>query len=100
MLATPTGTPSPSSAPPNGRVPSEVLRGVPDVQSRERRAPTRPHPPWLVQPELSAALRFPDLLQVITYRLADSLPATVLIQMDAELRTLPPERQAAERANG
>jgi putative transposase len=39
----------------------------------------------------------PGLLQTITYRLADSLPATVLEQMDAELRSLPPERQDAER---
>jgi REP element-mobilizing transposase RayT len=39
----------------------------------------------------------PGLLQSITYHLADSLPAAVLEQMDAELRTLPPERQDTER---
>ena len=39
----------------------------------------------------------PGLLQSITYHLADSLPAAVLEQMDAELRTFPPERQDAER---
>jgi REP element-mobilizing transposase RayT len=39
----------------------------------------------------------PGLLQAITYHLADSLPAAVLEQMDAELRSLPPERQHTER---
>jgi REP element-mobilizing transposase RayT len=39
----------------------------------------------------------PGLLQAITYHLADSLPAAVLEQMDAELRSLPPERQDTER---
>src|SRR4030042_346995 len=38
----------------------------------------------------------PGLLQAITYHLADSLPASVLEQMDAELRSLPPERQDTE----
>jgi len=39
----------------------------------------------------------PGLLQVITYHLADSLPAAVLEQIDAELRSLPPERQNSQR---
>jgi REP-associated tyrosine transposase len=39
----------------------------------------------------------PGLLQAITYRLADSLPAAILEQMEAELRSLPPERQDSER---
>jgi putative transposase len=39
----------------------------------------------------------PGLLQSITYRLADSLPAAVLRHMDAELRTLPPGRRDTER---
>jgi REP element-mobilizing transposase RayT len=39
----------------------------------------------------------PGLLQSITYHLADSLPAAILEQVDAELRTLPPERQDSER---
>jgi len=32
-----------------------------------------------------------------TYRLADSLPASVLERMDAELRSQPPQRQDGER---
>jgi len=39
----------------------------------------------------------PGLLQAITYHLADSLPAAVLEQNYAELRSLPPERQDRER---
>jgi hypothetical protein len=39
----------------------------------------------------------PGLLQSITYHLADSLPAAILEQIDAELRTLPPERADSER---
>ena len=39
----------------------------------------------------------PGLLQAITYRLADSLPAAVLSRLDAELRRLPLGRQDAAR---
>ncbi len=39
----------------------------------------------------------PGLLQAITYRLGDSLPVTVLEQMDVELRRLPPARRDGER---
>ncbi|MGE0132322.1 MAG: transposase [Blastocatellales bacterium] len=39
----------------------------------------------------------PGLLQFITYRLADSLPAAVLERMEAELGELPPEQQNAAR---
>jgi REP element-mobilizing transposase RayT len=39
----------------------------------------------------------PGLLQAINYHLADSMPAAVLEQMDAELRSLPPQRQDTER---
>lgn len=39
----------------------------------------------------------PGLLQAITYRLADSLPAEALSRLDAELRRLPPEKQDAAR---
>ena len=39
----------------------------------------------------------PGIVQSITYHLADSLPAAVLEQINAELRTLPPERQDSER---
>ena len=40
---------------------------------------------------------YPDLLQVITYRLADSLPTSVWNRLDQELQELPPEKEAAER---
>jgi len=40
---------------------------------------------------------YPGLLQSITYRLADSLPAAALERMDAELRSLPPQRRDRER---
>jgi putative transposase len=39
----------------------------------------------------------PGLLQAITYRLADSLPVAALERMDAELRSLPPQRRDGER---
>ena len=39
----------------------------------------------------------PGLLQAITYRLADSLPAAVLSRLDAELSRLPLDRQDASR---
>ncbi len=39
----------------------------------------------------------PRLLQSITYHLADSLPAAVLERLNAELRSLPPDRQDVER---
>lgn len=39
----------------------------------------------------------PGLLQVITYRLADSLPAAVLEEINTEVRILPQERQDNER---
>ena len=35
--------------------------------------------------------------QNVTYHLADSLPASVLKQLDAELRALPPTRRATEQ---
>jgi len=40
---------------------------------------------------------YPGLLQSITYRLADSLPAAALERMDAELCSLPPQRWDRER---
>ena len=39
----------------------------------------------------------PGLLQSITYRLADSLPADVLARLEEELRLLPPEKRDPER---
>ena len=39
----------------------------------------------------------PGLLQAITYRLGDSLPAAILEQMEAELANLPSERKDPER---
>jgi len=39
----------------------------------------------------------PGLLQNVTYHLADSLPAAVLAQIDADLRILPPKHQDTER---
>jgi REP element-mobilizing transposase RayT len=40
---------------------------------------------------------YPGLLQAITYRLVDSLPAVALEQMEAELGNLPPKRKNLER---
>ena len=40
---------------------------------------------------------YPGLLQSITYRLADSLPASALERMDAELRSLPPQQRIRAR---
>ena len=40
---------------------------------------------------------FPGLLQSITYRLADSLPAEVLVRMEEELRKVAPDRVEVER---
>ena len=39
----------------------------------------------------------PGLLQSITYRLADSLPAMAVERMDAELGSLPPQQRVRER---
>lgn len=39
---------------------------------------------------------FPGLLQAITYRLADSLPAAALERMDAELHSLPSQQRDQE----
>ena len=39
----------------------------------------------------------PGILQVITYHLADSLPANAVARIEAELRLLPPDRQDPER---
>ena len=37
------------------------------------------------------------VVQHVTFHLADSLPASVLARLEEELRTVPPERQDAER---
>jgi putative DNA methylase len=37
------------------------------------------------------------VVQHVTFHLADSLPADVLARLEEELRTVPPERQDAER---
>jgi putative transposase len=37
------------------------------------------------------------VVQHVTFHLADSLPASVLARLEKELRTVPPERQDAER---
>ncbi len=39
----------------------------------------------------------PNLVQLITYRLADSTPSTVLAAIENELRTTPPDRMHMER---
>jgi REP element-mobilizing transposase RayT len=39
----------------------------------------------------------PDLIQFITYRLADSLPSAILSEMENEIRLMPPERMDTER---
>jgi putative transposase len=39
----------------------------------------------------------PHVVQHVTFRLADSLPTGVLARLEEELRTVPPERQDAER---
>ena len=38
-----------------------------------------------------------EVIQHVTFHLADSLPKNVLAELDAELRALPPEQQDAER---
>jgi len=65
--------------------------------------------PGIAEPQLGSTHRgwysrgylphcdYPGLLQAITYRLADSLPAAVLEQMDANLRRLPPRQRDRER---
>ena len=40
---------------------------------------------------------YPGLLQAITYRLADSLPAAALERMEAEVRLLPPQQRDRAR---
>jgi putative transposase len=40
---------------------------------------------------------YPGLLQSITYRLADSLPASALERIEAEVRSLPPQQRTRER---
>ena len=37
------------------------------------------------------------VVQHVTFHLADSLPASVLARLEEELRTVPPDRQDAER---
>ncbi len=75
---------------------------TPAIQTSARRAHLLPRSPgpthrgWYSRGYLPHCYH-PGLLQSITYHLADSLPAAVLRQMDAELRTLPPERQDTER---
>ncbi|MEO5343136.1 MAG: transposase [Gammaproteobacteria bacterium SHHR-1] len=39
----------------------------------------------------------PGLIQFITYRLADSLPAASLVGMEAEIRKIPPNRREMQR---
>jgi len=65
--------------------------------------------PGIAEPQLGPAHRgwysrgylphcdHPGLLQNITYHLADSLPASVLRQMNPELRALPPDQRDTER---
>jgi putative transposase len=77
------------------------------VNADHQQGKTQPH--GTAEPRLSGVHRgwysrgylphcdHPGLLQAITYRLADSLPAAVLERMDAELCNLPPERQDPER---
>jgi putative transposase len=57
---------------------------------------TSPHRGWYSRGYLPHHDQ-PSLLQAITYRLADSLPAEVLSRFDAEVRRLPTARQEAER---
>jgi putative transposase len=39
----------------------------------------------------------PDVIQHVTFHLADSLPQTALLKLEAELKTLPAEKQDVER---
>lgn len=67
---------------------AELVLGAPDAPS--------PHRGWYSRGYLPHC-DYPGLLQVITYRLADSLPRDVILRLDAELRSMPPKKQDAER---
>lgn len=78
----------------------------------ENRAVPAPPAPGIAEPQLGASLSqhlgwysrgylphcdHPGLLQAITYHLADSLPATAVARIEAELSLLPSDRQDPER---
>jgi putative transposase len=58
--------------------------------------PSSPHREWYSRGYVPHC-DHPGLLQSVTYHLADSLPATLLERLNAELRSLPLERQEVER---
>jgi len=68
----------------------------PDVEGRAGARRSQEHREWYSRGYLPHC-DHPGLLQSITYRLADSLPADVLARLEEELRLLPPEKRDPER---
>ena len=68
----------------------------PDVECRAGARRSQEHREWYSRGYLPHC-DHPGLLQSITYRLADSLPADVLARLEEELRLLPPEKRDPER---
>ncbi len=62
-----------------------------ESQDSDSRSPKGSYRRWL--PHLDV----PGLYQFITYRLADSIPKSMLLEIEAELRTIPPGRADRER---
>jgi putative transposase len=83
---------------------AELVLGAPGDNTGSAEHQLGPSSPPLASPHLGWHSRgylphrdHPGLLQFITYRLADSLPAAVLERVEAELAGLPPGQQDAAR---